>query len=194
MGSRWRWNTANCRTNRQYWSAPPALTPQGTLFAYAGEDGTVYVLDVQNGKKLHEFPHPLEPLNDDDDEEDDHVDELEFSQDGKLLVSRSKSRNVRLWDMELCEEIKPLAGDEIKSIRFCKCGRHHAYLGKEGKQYWDITQRKYCEHAICTCKPTWAEIEKRLSIPPEFIQFVGPSAFSECGQYVMPSIIQTIIS
>ncbi|MDE0088204.1 MAG: WD40 repeat domain-containing protein [Candidatus Poribacteria bacterium] len=170
-------------TGREYWSASPALAPTGTLFAYAGEDGTVQVWDVQNGEKLHEFAHPLEPPNDDDDE-GDHVNELKFSQDGKLLVSESKSRNVRLWDMELGEEIKPLPGDEIKGVRFCRCGRYHAYLGKEEKQYWDIAQREDCEDATCLCNPTWSEIEKRLSIPSEFEHFVGPSVYSLCGQYI----------
>ena len=172
-------------TGREYWSASPALALTGTLFAYAGKDGTVQVWDVLNGEKLHEFTHPLEPSDDDDDEDDgDFVDELKFSQDGKLLVSESKSHNVRLWDMELGEEIKPLPGDEIKGVRFCRCGRYHAYLGKEGKRYWDITQREYCEDVTCLCNPTWVEIEKRLSIPPEFEQFEGPSAHSSCGKYI----------
>ncbi len=166
---------------REYWSASPALAPSGTLFAYAGEDGTVKVLDVQNEEILHEFTHHLEPS---DDDEGDYVDKLEFSQDGKLLVSRSRSHNVRLWDMELGEEIKPLPGDEIKGVRFCRCGRSHAYLDKKGKQYWDITQREYCEDVTCLCDPTWSEIEKRLSIPPEFERFEGPDAYSLCGQYV----------
>ncbi len=172
-------------TGREYWSASPALAPTGTLFAYAGEDGTVQVWDVQNGEKLHEFTHPLEPSDDDDDEDEgDHVDELKFSQDGKLLVSESKSHIVRLWDMELGEEIKPLPGDEIKGVRFCRCGRCHAYLGKKEKQYWDIAQREYCEDVTCLCNPTWSEIEKRLSIPSEFEHFEGPSVYSLCGQYI----------
>ena len=171
-------------TGREYWSASPALAPTGTLFAYAGEDGTVQVLDVQNGEKLHEFTHPLEPPNDDDEDEDDHVHDLEFSQDGKLLVSTSKSRNVKLWDMELGEEIETLPGDEIKGVRFCRCGLYHAYLGKEGKQYWDITQQEYCEDVTCLCNPTWTEIVKKLSYPPEFEQFEGLGAYSVCGQYM----------
>ena len=172
-------------TGRQYWSASPALAPTGKLFAYAGADGTVQVWDVQNGQKLHELAHPLEPSDDnDDDDEGDYVNELKFSQDSKLLVSESKSHSVKLWDMVLGEEIKPLPGDKIKSIRFCRCGRYHAYLGKEGKQYWDITQRGYCEDVTCSCNPTWYEIEKRLSMPPEFEQFEGSSAYSLCGQYI----------
>ena len=170
-------------TGREYWSASPALAPTGTLFAYAGEDGNVKVWNVQNGEKLYELAHPLPSDDNDDEDEGDHVNELKFSQDGKLLVSESKSHSVKLWDMVLGEEIEPLPGDKIKSVRFCRCGRYHAYLGKEGKQYWDIIQREYCEDVTCSCDPTWGEIEKRLSIPPEFEHFEGPGAYSLCGQY-----------
>ena len=178
-------------TDREYWSASPALAPTGTLFAYAGEDGTVQVWDVQNKEKLHEFNHPLEP-SDDDEDEGDHVNELEFSQDGKFLVSESKSHNKRLWDMELGEEIKPLPGDKIRGVRFCKCGRYYAYLGKEGKPYWDIIQREYCEDVTCLC-PTWVEIEKRLSIPPECGHLEGPAAYSLCRQYIAMATSKTDI-
>lgn len=171
-------------SGREYWSAPPALAPTGTLFASAGENGTVQVYDVQSGEKLHEFIHPMEPSDEDDeDDEGDYVDELEFSPDGKLLVSRSKSHNVRLWDLELGEEIKMLQDDKIRGVRFCRCGRYYAYLKKEGQQYWDITRREYCENVSCLCDPTWSEIEKRLSLPPEFEYFEGPGAESLCGQY-----------
>ncbi len=171
-------------TGREYWSASPALAPTGTLFAYADGDGTVQVWDVQNGEKLYELAHPLEPSDDNDDEDEgDFVNALKFSQDGKLLVSESKSHSVKLWDMVLGEEIELLPGDKIKSVRFCRCGRYHAYLGKEGKQYWDIIQREYCEDVTCSCDPPWGEIEKRLSIPPGFEHFEGPGVYSLCGQY-----------
>ena len=172
-------------TGRKYWSARPALTPTGTTFAYASEDGTIQVWDVLNRKKLHEFTHPLEPSNDDnDDDEGDFVDELKFSQDGKLLVSISEARNVRLWNMELGEELKPLPDEKISDVRFCRCGRYHAYLEKEEKRYWDIAKQEYCEDITCSCDPTWSEIEKRLSMPPEFEHIKGISAYSLCGQYM----------
>ena len=172
-------------TVRDYWSAQPALTQTGTLFAYAGQDGTIQVWDVQSKKKLHEFMHPLELSDTDDDEDEgDYVDDLKFSQDGKLLVSESKSRNVKLWDMELGEEIKPLQGDKITDVRFCRCGQYHAYLEKEVNRYWDIAKREYCEHLTCSCEPTWSELEKRLSMPPKFEHFDGPTAYSMCGQYL----------
>ncbi|MCG9128216.1 sigma-70 family RNA polymerase sigma factor [Candidatus Poribacteria bacterium] len=172
-------------TGREYWSAQPALTPTGTLFAYAGQDGTIQVWDVHSKKKLYEFMHPLELSDiDDDEDEGDYVDDLKFSQDGKLLVSESNSRNVKLWDMELGEEIIPLQGDKISDVRFCRCGQYHAYLEKEGNRYWDIAKREYCEHLTCRCEPTWSVLEKRLSMPPKFEQFDGPAAYSLCGQYL----------
>ncbi len=171
-------------TGREYWSTSPALAPTGTLFAYAGEDGNVQVWDVQNGEKLHEFTHPLEPSNDDDDEDEgDYVDELKFSQDQKLLVSESKSHNVRLWDMELGEEIESFPSDKVTGVDFCKCGRYLLCSGK-GIDYWDTTDRKPCKDVTCLCNSTWDKIEKRLSIPPEFEHFEGPSVYSLCAQYI----------
>ena len=173
-------------TGRLYWSAFPVLTSTGTLFAYAGEDGTVQVWDVQNGEKLHEFMHPLEPSDenvDDDDDDGDFVWELEFSQDGKLLVSESKGRKVRLWDMELGQGIELLPSDRVTGFRFCDCGQHLVCFGDGEIPYWDITLRKFCEDNTCLYESQKYEIEKRLSLPQE-CEYVEKPVFSSCGEYL----------
>ena len=173
-------------TGRKYWSAFPALAPTGTLFAAADEDGNIQVWDVQNGEQLYELAHPLEPSDDNDDEDDgDFVDELEFSQDGKLLVSESKARNVRLWDMELGEDIESFPGDEVTGFRFCECGQYLVCFGKKETLYWDIIHRKLCEEdETCLCDSTQVAIKKRLSLPQECKDLEDPPIFSSCGQYI----------
>ncbi|RKU20474.1 hypothetical protein C6501_00120 [Candidatus Poribacteria bacterium] len=172
-------------TGREYWSAFPALAPTGTLFACADADGTVQVWDVQNKKKLHNLTHPLEPSDDDDDEDDgDFVDELEFSHDGKILASESKSNNFKLWDMELGKEIETFPSDKVTGIiEFSPCGRYLSCSGTEDLVIWDITHRKPCEDETNLYTLTRFQIEARLSLPPE-CEYVEKLEFSPCGQYL----------
>ncbi len=172
-------------TGREYWSAFPALAPNGTLFAYADADGNLKVWDVQSGQKLYELTHPLEPGNDNDDEDDgDFVDELKFSHDGKLLASESKSNNVRLWDMELGEEIDTFPSDNVTGIiEFLPCGKYLSCCGKEDMIIWDITHRRPCEDETNLYTLTRFHIEARLSLPQE-CEYVEDPVFSSCGKYL----------
>ncbi|MDE0637507.1 MAG: hypothetical protein OXI43_16850 [Candidatus Poribacteria bacterium] len=173
-------------TGREYWIASPVLAPTGTLFAYAGADGDIQVWNVQNGKKLHELTHPLEPSDDDDDDDDDDdfVDELKFSHDGKLLASESKSNNVRLWDMELGEEVDTFPSENVTGIiEFLPCGKHLSCCGKEDIIIWDINNRKPCKGETYDQVVTRYIMETKLSLPEE-CKHVDAPIFSSCGQYL----------
>ena len=173
-------------TEREYWSAFPALSPTGTLFAYADGDGNIHVWDVQNGKKLYELTHPLEPSDnnvDDDEDDGDFVYELEFSHDGKLLVSVSKEGNFKLWDMELGQEIELFPICKVTGFRFCHCGQHLVCFGDEVIPYWDITRREFCEDDTCLYESKQYKIENRLSLPKEY-EYIQKPVFTTCGQYI----------
>lgn len=171
-------------TGHKYWSAVPALAPTGTLFAYTGEDGTVQVWDVQNGSQLYELAHPLEPSDNDDDEDDgDCICELEFSQDGKLLVSESKSRTLKLWDMETGQEIELLPSGRITGFRFCSCGQHIVCFGDEEIPNWDIINREFCKDDTCMYESKKYAIESRLSKPQE-CDYLDKPVYSSCGNYI----------
>lgn len=195
-------------TGREYWSAFPTLAPTGTLFAYAGADGNIQVWNVQNGKKLHELTHPLEPDDDDEDEDDgDSIEKLEFNYDGKLLASGSNSRYVRLWDMELGEEIEMFPSNSVTGIiEFSPCGQ---YLACEGEEilFWDIVRRELGlsglnqgpfgfikfspdgQYLACSGEETFmfdlkrVEIHVQLSLPQEY-EGLHSTAFSACGKYI----------
>ena len=172
-------------TGREYWSAFPALAPTGTLFAYADADGNLQVWDVQSGQKLYELTHPLEPSDDSEDEDDgDKIGELKFSNDGKLLASESESQNVRLWDMELGEEIDTFPSDSATGIiEFSPCGQYLSCSGKEELLIWDITHCKPCKDETNLYKLTRFYIETGLSLPQE-CEYVEEPVFSSCGQYL----------
>lgn len=170
-------------TGREYWSAFPALSPTGTLFTCADADGIIQVWDVEGGVKLHEFTHPFEPSNNDDEDDGDFVSDLEFSQDGKLLVSESKERNVKVWDMELGKEIELFTSCKVTGIRFCDCGQHLVCFGDENIPYWDITKRNFCEDDTCLFESKKYEIEYRLSLPQE-CEYIEKPVYTSCGEYI----------
>ena len=173
-------------TGREYWSAFPALSPTGTLFAYADEYGNIHVWDVKSRERIFKLRHPLEPNDnkvDADEDDGDFVYELEFSHDGKLLVSVSNARNVKLWDMELGQEIDLLPSGKITGFRFCVCGQHLVCFGDEVIPYWDITHREFCEDDTCLYESKKYEIEQRLSLPQE-CEYIEKPVFTSCGKYI----------
>ncbi len=137
-------------TGRKYWSAFPALSPTGKFFAYAGEDGSLKVWDVQSGKQKYQLTHPLktdidiyEELGDDyfdddefdddefDEEDGDKIETLKFSYDGKILASESTG-GVKLWDMGSSKEIGSFSCDIVPAIMgFSPCGQYLACNGDE---------------------------------------------------------------
>ena len=161
------------------------MAPTGTLFAFADTEDSLYVWDVKSRKKLYELTHPLEPIDDNDDEDNgDFVYELKFSHDGKLLASESKSNNVRLWDMELGEEIDSFPSNNVTGIiEFSPCGQYLSCCGKEELLIWDITHRRPCEDETNLYTLTRFHIEARLSLPQE-CEYVEKPVFSWCGQYL----------
>lgn len=173
-------------TGREYWSASPVLSPTGTLFAYADGDGNIHVWDVKSRERIFKLTHPLEPSDnrvDDDEDDGDFIYELEFSHDGKLFVSESKARNVKLWDMELGQEIELLPSCKVTGFRFCDCGQHLVCFGDEVVPYWDITHREFCEDDTCLYESKKHEIERRLSLPKEY-EYIDQPVFTTCGQYI----------
>ena len=172
-------------TGLEYWSAFPTLAPTGKLFATGDEDGNIQVWDVQSSEQIYELVHPLEPSDiDNDKDEGDHVAELKFSQDGKLLASESKSNKVKLWDMELGEEIDTFPSDKVTGIiEFSPCGQYLSCSGTEDLLIWDIIHRSPCHDETNLYKSTKFDIGARLSLPPE-CEYVEEPVYSSCGDYL----------
>ncbi|MDE0088202.1 MAG: WD40 repeat domain-containing protein [Candidatus Poribacteria bacterium] len=136
---------------RKYWSAFPALSSTGTLFAYADEDGNIKVWDVQSGGKLLELTHPLKEFHEFFEEDEDYVENeedhdtiktLKFSYDTRLLASESTYGDVKLWDIGNGEEIGAFQSDTVPSIiGFSPCGQYLVCNGNE-ILFWNIAHRK----------------------------------------------------
>ncbi len=171
-------------TGREYWSASPALSPTGKLFAYADADGNLKVWDVQSGSQRYELKHPLEP---NDDEDDVAICDLQFSFDGKILASESNypCAHVISWDMELGEKIDNSLSDNAatripgrlvfrwlkpKSREVVHISHDRKYLSSLGKKsyLYDVKQDDYLS---------------RLSLPQGLEDMFWVAEFSMCGKY-----------
>lgn len=192
----------------KYWSAFPALSPTGTLFACVNENDKLNVYDVQSGEKLYELVHPLEPKEENGDEEDrDTIEKLIFSFDGDLLVSESSYRKAKLWDMENGKEITSFPDDKVDGIiGFTRCGR---YIFCEGEEIlvWDLRSNKLIRfglnqgpfgaisfsddgrYSILSGDETFVydinqrEIRSQLTLPQDCDR-VRAATFSSCGNYL----------
>jgi len=171
-------------TGREYWSAFPALSPTGKLFAYADTDGNLKVWDVQSGNQRYELKHPLAP---NDDEDDEAICDLQFSFDGKILASESNypMAHVVSWDMELGEEIDNSLSDNAatripgrlvfrklkpKSREVVHISHDRKYLSSIGNRsyLYDVRQDDYLS---------------RLSLPQGLEDMFWVAEFSMCGKY-----------
>ena len=170
-------------TGREYWSASPALSPTGKLFAYADADGNLKVWDVRSGNQRYELTHPLKP---NDEGDDDTICDLQFSYDGKILASESQSNSpqVILWDVELGEEIETSPSNTYTSIlgwlvlrklkpksrEVVHISHDRKYLSSLGKKsyLYDVKQDDYLS---------------RLSLPQGLEDMFWVAEFSMCGKY-----------
>ena len=171
-------------TGREYWSASPALSPTGKLFAYADADGNLKVWDVQSGSQRYELKHPLEENGDEDDK---GICDLQFSFDGKILASESNypRAHVVSWDMELGEAIDNSLSDNVitrilgrlvlsklkpKSREVVHISHDGKYLSSVGNDsyLYDVKQDAYLS---------------RLSLPQGLEDMFWVAEFSICGKY-----------
>ena len=171
-------------TGREYWSASPALSPTGKLFAYADADGNLKVWDVQSGSQLYELKHTLEQ---NDNEGDETICDLQFSFDGKILASESDYPHAHVisWDMELGEEIDNSLSDNVatrilgrlilrhlkpRSREVVHISQDRKYLSSIGNNsyLYDVQQDKYLT---------------QLSLPQGLEDMFTVAEFSMCGKY-----------
>ena len=170
-------------TGREYWSAFPALSPTGKLFAYADADGNLKVWDVQSGSQRYELTHPLKP---NDEGDDDTICDLQFSYDGKILASESQSNSpqVILWSVELGEGIETSPSNTYTSIlgwlvlrKLKPKSREVVHISHDRKYLSSLGNDSYLydvkEDAYLS----------QLSLPQGLEDMFWAAEFSMCGKY-----------
>ena len=151
-----------------------AFAPQVNRLASLDEEGILIVWELRSMEKICQFTHLHERFP------DAEMATLEFSPDGKLLISETDHcPSVRLWDVEHGEEIREFPSDEIGGIMglwdnrgFSPCGSY--LVCSEAK-----TEKLRYGEAICL----W-DVKRRqiLTMIPFRHAFVF--AYSPCGSYL----------
>ena len=171
-------------TGREYWSAFPALSPTGKLFAYADADGNLKVWDVQSGNQLYELTHPLEP---NDNEDGEAICDLQFSYDGKILASESNypMAHVISWDMEFGKEIDNSLDDNAATrilgrlvLRHLKPrSREVVHMSHNRKHLSSLGDKSYLYDVKQDDYLSW------LTLPQGLEDMFWVAEFSMCGKY-----------
>jgi WD40 repeat protein len=107
-----------------------ALSPDGRFAAFAANDRSVRLWDVEGARELRRFiGHTASVWC------------VAFSPDGKQLLSGGKDGTVRLWDVESGGEVRRLEGhdDLVVSVAFSPDGKRALSGGLDDEVYlWDL--------------------------------------------------------
>lgn len=135
------------------------LAQTGNLLACGGTESPLYVWNTETRETLRTLPHELS--------DGDFITDLEFSPNGKLLVSISDRGPVsQLWDIESGETIEGFPKN--RAFAFSPCSTLIAISNGKEILFWDISSR-----------------ETLMSIPqPEDSWLPFALTFSPCGRYL----------
>jgi WD40 repeat protein len=105
------------------------FSPDGSVLATAGSDGTVRLWDPQTFEELATLRR-----------HGDRVGVLAFSPDGRKLASGGRDKVVWIWDVGAQKPLKKLAGhtDKIFALAFSPDGRQLLSAGRDGTlRFWN---------------------------------------------------------
>ena len=96
-------------TSHNHWVRTLAFSPDSKIIASSGEDGRVYLRQVETGRLIATFEGHI-----------DKVRSLTFSPDGKFLASSSDDRTVRIWNLNRHQLLSVLNHhtDKVRSVVF----------------------------------------------------------------------------
>lgn len=123
------WDVDNSRKIARVNGATVAeFSPDTTLLATGGMDGTVRVLDAYTGDLVRSLSHEGE------------VEALDFSPDGTLLATGSKDRTARIWDVASGVEVAILNHDaDVEFVVFSSDGTQLFTRDSTDKVYkWSV--------------------------------------------------------
>jgi hypothetical protein len=133
------WDAASGKPLHE-WKGPTSFTcavrfaPDGSTVAAAGyESGpgnAIYLFDLARGEEVARLPgHPTGGVR-----------RLEFTPDGKQLISGGFDGFVRVWDLAARKEVRAIKVEAgtVYSLALSPDGRLAATAGREGLRLWDL--------------------------------------------------------
>jgi WD40 repeat protein/energy-coupling factor transporter ATP-binding protein EcfA2 len=111
-----------------------ALSPDGTILAGAGENGTLYLWDIKNNYAVKEVPRLGNPLT-----------SVEFGPEGRRIITGDNVGIVKIYDNQAGLIIRTLSGHTsgIEQIRFNHGGTFMATASKDKTvRLWNMSNLK----------------------------------------------------
>ena len=101
------------------------FSPDGTLLASAGSDGSIRIWDVQTGTELGAL------------DAGSSVDSVDFSPDGKILASDGVDE-IAIWDVRTGHKLEGLSQNGVTDLEFSSDGTRIAAAGIGEVKLWEM--------------------------------------------------------
>lgn len=114
-----------------------AMHPNGYLVASGDDRGRVRIWNLQDGSMVSEFfPHHQE------------ISKLLFTQDGKILITGSFDRTIKLWDVATGQLVATLIGSSgaIRGMALSPNQKYLASASNDGIRIWSMANGRQYQH------------------------------------------------
>ncbi|MBI3249664.1 MAG: TIR domain-containing protein [Deltaproteobacteria bacterium] len=161
-----------------------AYSPNGELFAVAGDDGVIRLYRVSDQYLVRVLEG-----------HQDRVQSVAFAPDGQMLASGSSDKSVRLWRVASGQVVRVLEGHlgPIYAVQFAPNGKYLVAAGAAGRlQFWDVQKGETFLYRYAFGPGAWLDLlpDGRFDASPEGMRSLRYTEDDTLNSYAAEDLVK----